>query len=205
MRLTDVLTQLKDIGQPVLRTADVMAYLNLDKAHASKMLTRLADSGHVVRIKQGLWVFPEKLQPMTLAEYLTAPLPSYISLQSALYYHGMISQISAITYSISLARTRIYKTPLGIYSIHHVHNSFFFGYEPFGDHGVKLATPEKALLDFLYLGPAKSKLFSSIPEFELTREFSIKTAEQMINRIDFTGRRTLVEKRFKDLIMKSGK
>jgi len=125
MRLTDVLAHLKEIRQPVLRTADVMAYLDLDEAHASKMLARLADSGHIIRIKRGLWVFPEELEPMTLAEYLTAPFPSYISLQSALYYHGMISQIPTITYSISAARTRIFKTPLGTYSIHHVHHSFF--------------------------------------------------------------------------------
>lgn len=199
MRLTDVLAHLKEIRQPVLRTADVMAYLDLNEAHASKMLARLADSGHIIRIKRGLWVFPEELEPMTMAEYLTAPFPSYVSLQSALYYHGMISQIPTITYSISAARTRIFKTPLGAYSIHHVHHSFFFGYESVGKHGIKLATPEKALLDFLYLGPAKSKLFNSLPELDLPQKFSIKTAEQMLQSIEFKGRRTLVEKKFKDL------
>lgn len=200
MRLTDVLTQIKEIRQPVLRTVDVMAYLDLDKARASKMLARLADSGHIIRIKRGLWVFPEELDPLKLAEYLTAPFPSYVSLQSALYYHGMIPQIPIITYSISAARTRVFKTSLGIYSIHHVHHSFFFGYDSMGKYGIMMATPEKALLDFIYLGPAKSKLFNSLPELELTREFSIKNAEKIIQRIEFKGRRTLVEKRFKDLI-----
>ena len=126
MKLADVLTHLQEIKQPVLRTADAMACLDLDKAHASKTLARLADSGHIIRIKRGLWVFPVELEPMTLAEYLTAPFPGYISLQSALYYHGMISQIPVITYSISPARTHVYETPLGIYSIHHGHHSFFF-------------------------------------------------------------------------------
>ena len=199
MRLTYVLAHLKGIRQPVLRTADVMAYLDLYKAQASKMLARLADSGHIIRIKRGLWVLPEGLEPMTLPEHLTAPFPSYISLQSALYYHGMISQIPMMTYSISAARTRIFKTPLGTYSIHHVHHSFFFGYKSVGEHGIKLATPEKAILDFLYLGPVKSKLFSSLPELEIPQEFSIETAEQMIQSIEFKGRRTLVEKKFKDL------
>ena len=89
---------------------------------------------------------------------------------------------------------------LGNYSIHHVHNSFFFGYKPVGEHGIKLATPEKALLDFLYLGPAKSKLFVSLPELELPKGFSIKTAEQIIQRIESKSRRALIEKRFKELI-----
>ena len=200
MRLIEVLTHLKKMKQPVLRTADVMAYLHLDKAHASKMLARLADSDHITRIKRGLWVFPEEMEPMILAEYLTAPFPSYVSLQSALYYHGMISQIPVITYSISAARTHSYRTPLGFFSIHHIHHSFFFGYESVGKQGMKLAIPEKALLDYLYLSPAKSKLFNSLPELELTQEFSIEKVEQMIQRIEFKGRKTLIARRFRDLI-----
>jgi predicted transcriptional regulator of viral defense system len=80
MKLVDVLAHLKRIGEPVLRTADVMASFNVDKAHASKLMARLEDSGHVVCIKRGLWVFPEDIEPMVLAEHLTAPFPSYLRL-----------------------------------------------------------------------------------------------------------------------------
>ena len=198
MKLVDILALLKRIGQPVLRTADVMARFNADTAHASNLMARLADSGHVVRIKRGLWVLQEGVDPMVLAEHLTAPYPSYISLQSALYYHGMVSQIPAVTFVVSVARTRLYRTPLGMYSIHHVNPSFFFGFESVGD--VKVATPEKALFDVLYLGPAKSRLFSSLPELEFPDKFSYKRAEQIIERIEFQGRRTLVSNRFKSLV-----
>ena len=201
MKLVDVLAHLKRIGEPVLRTADVMASFNVDKAHASKLMARLEDSGHVVCIKRGLWVFPEDIEPMVLAEHLTAPFPSYISLQSALYYHGMISQISALIYVISVARTRVYGTPLGRYSIHHVHPSFFFGFET--DGRFKLASPEKALVDVLYMGPAKSRLFAALPELEFPQNFSFSRTEQMIDRITFQGRRSLVAKRFKCLVESS--
>lgn len=200
MRLTDVHARLKKLGTPVFRSADVMAYLNINKDHASRLLARLEDAGHIVRIKRGLWVFPEALDPLALPEYLTAPFPSYISMQSALYYHGMISQISAITYSVSLARTRIFKTPLGVFSIHHVTPSFFFGYELVGKYGTKVAIPEKALLDFLYMSPAKSKLFRSLPELELPQKFSVRRMRQMIKRISSAWRRTLVEKRLQEII-----
>lgn len=53
-------------------------------------------------------------------EYLTGPFPSYVSPQTALFYHEMISQIPHIIYAVSLARTRQYKTPLGNVSIHHL-------------------------------------------------------------------------------------
>jgi predicted transcriptional regulator of viral defense system len=202
MKLTDVHARLKKLKAPVFRTADVMAYLDVKKDHASRLLARLEDSNHIVRIKRGLWIFPEELEPLALPEYLTAPFPSYISMQSALYYHGMISQIPTITYSVSLARTRIFKTSLGTFSIHHITPSFFLGYKPVGKFGIKMAIPEKALLDFLYMGPAKSKLFCSLPELELPRKFGVRGVRQMIHRISSLGRRTLLEKRFQELMTK---
>ncbi len=205
MRLTDVHAKLKGLKTQVFRTADVMAYLDIKKDHASKLLARLEGSGHIVRIKRGLWVFPSALDPLALPEHLTAPFPSYISMQSALYYHGMISQIPAITYSVSPARTRIFKTPMGIFSIHHISPSFFFGYEPVSKSGIKMAVPEKALLDFLYMGPARSKLFRSLPELELPKKFSARRARHIINKISSPSRRTLLEKRFEALMIKLGK
>jgi hypothetical protein len=57
-----------------------------------------------------------------------------------------------MTCAVSLARTRRFVTA-GAVSVHHVQPSFFFGFEDVG-HGGRLATPEKALVDFLYSGIA---------------------------------------------------
>jgi predicted transcriptional regulator of viral defense system len=48
---------------------------------------------------------------------LTAPFPAYVSLQSALYLHGMVSQVPAVTYAVMLARARRFVTPLGTVAI----------------------------------------------------------------------------------------
>ena len=196
MKLVEAHSIVKQMHQAVFTTNDGAACLGVRKDTASQILGRLADAGHIVRVKRGLWLFPDGFDPLLLPEHLTSPFPSYISLQSALYYHGMISQIPEITYSVSPTRTRTFKTPIGTFSVHHVKPSFFLGYTPVGEQGIKMASPEKALLDFLYLGPAKTNLFRSLPELELTSGFSIRTAQKIIRSIDSNRRRALVEKEF---------
>jgi hypothetical protein len=68
----------------------------------------------------------------------------------------MISQIPQVTYVASLSPTRRVETRLGTYSIHRIAPSFFGGYDT-REGGVRLARPEKALLDVLYLTPARSR------------------------------------------------
>ena len=156
--LTEALGKIKAMMQPVFRTADVMVALDIQKSYASKLLERLAQHGHVVRLKRGLWLLAEGFDPLALVTHITAPFPSYVSLQSALYYHDMISQIPEVIYCVSLARTRTYETPVATISVHHIPGSLFFGYEERSEQHVMMALPEKALLDFLYLSQARTRL-----------------------------------------------
>ena len=197
MRLIDVLARLQRLEQPVLETGDMAAIVGVGKAHASKMAARLAEAGHLLALRRGVWAFPGRLDPLGLPERLTAPQPAYVSLQSALYHHGMISQIPASIYAVSLARTRHYTTPLGVVSVHHVSPDFFFGYETLGEKGIRMARPEKALLDVFYLTPARSRLFCKLPEVEKAGGFDVAQARRMIARIPFAVRRAMVAQQFK--------
>jgi predicted transcriptional regulator of viral defense system len=184
---------------PVFQTSDAAAYLGIGNAHASKLLARLAASGHLFRLGRGRWGFKDRIEPFALPEYLTAPFPSYVSLQSALYHHGMISQISAVIYAVSIARTRKYVTALGTVSVHHIDPSFFFGYQPAGKGPAKIATPEKALIDFLYLSPARTRLFRALPELEFPKGFKVNEARKIIRRIRAVRRRNHVSRLFEQL------
>jgi len=42
MTLSEALGKIKSMAQPVFRTADIMAALNIRKSYASKLLARLA-------------------------------------------------------------------------------------------------------------------------------------------------------------------
>ena len=200
MTLLDVLSAVASMDAPIFMTRDAAARLRVTNGHASVSLTRLAAGGHLLRLRRGVWAIPGRVDAMAIPEYLTAPLPAYVSLQSALYLHGMISQMPAVTYAVTLARTRRYITPLGTVSLHHVQPGFFFGFDDHGDAGGRLATPEKALVDVLYLTPARSRLFRALPELEWPRAFRVSVARDIVRRIEPARRRTFVAKKLDALL-----
>ncbi len=200
MRLVDVLAALTALDAPVFTTREVAARLRVPNAHASVSLARLRAAGLLVRIRRGVWALPKRVDALALPEFLTAPFPAYVSLQSALYLHGMISQVPAVTYAVTLARTRRFVTPLGTVSLHHVRPTFFFGYEDAGRGGGRLATPEKALVDFLYLAPARSGLFRALPELEWPKAFKVGVARSIVGRIEPDARRRSIARRLEELL-----
>ncbi len=201
MRLVDVLTTLGSMDTRAFTTRQAATRLRVPNAHASVLLARLAAAGHLVRLRRGVWAAPSGVDPLALPELLTAPFPAYVSLQSALYLHGMISQMPVVTYAVTLARTRRYVTPLGVVSLHHVQPSLLLRLRGSSAMpGARLATPEKALVDFLYLTPARSKLFRALPELDWPKRFRVSTARAMVQRIAPVRRRTLVARRLEALL-----
>lgn len=195
MNAASAFAHLRALGRPVVTTDDASLALGAERSAATHTLNRLATAGLVQRIRHGLWATQLPLDPLLLPEYLTAPFPSYVSLQSALFFHGLVSQIPNVIYVASLAQTRKVRTTLGTFSIHRLAPTFFGGYEIVKTSGVCLATPEKALLDTLYLAPARSRLFAHLPEVELPEHFDRDRMRYWVRRIPAGLRRKAVEKR----------
>jgi predicted transcriptional regulator of viral defense system len=194
------IARLRDLGVPVVTTADAAAALRLSTVATSQALGRLDAAGVLKRVRKGLWSLSEKIDPLALAEHVTQPYPSYISLQTALYLHGMIDQIPATTYVVSLGRTAKVRTSVGTFSIHQVAPEFFGG--AFLDHrtGVRLASPEKALVDTLYLSSGRSRLFARLPELELPASFRAREARRWAERIPSRRLRTIVEHKLENVL-----
>ncbi len=95
----------------------------------------------------------------------------------------MITQIPMMAYVASLGRGGRIKTKLATYSVHHVPPELFGGFESMPDSGIQLAFPEKALVDFAYLSPARGRLFAATPELELPPAFRQSVARDWIGRI----------------------
>lgn len=195
MNAASALARLRALGKPVVTTDDAALALGAERSAATHTLRRLADAGLLKRIRHGLWTTDLTLDPLLLPEHLTAPFPSYVSFQSALFLHGMVSQIPEVIYVASLAQTRKVRTSLGHFSIHRLAPNFFGGYESVKTSGVRLATPEKALLDTLYLAPARSRLFAHLPEVELPKHFDHRRVRYWVGRIPAGPRRWSVEKK----------
>jgi hypothetical protein len=200
MRAIDAYADLRRFDKPVVTTGDVAVRLRTTVSAASRILSRLASSGLVKPLKRGLWSLRVDIDPLELPEHLMAPYPAYISLQTALYHHGMISQIPQVVYAASLGRTRRIKTSIATYSIHQLTPEFFGGYRTDPGQTVQMATPEKALLDVMYLSAARSRLFARLPELELPRGFSLRECRRWIAKIPAAYRRKMVADRL-DAVM----
>jgi Transcriptional regulator, AbiEi antitoxin len=196
---TQALGRLRRMGKVVLTTSDAALHLGLSPSAATRMLGRLASAGLALRLRHGLWSLDPAIDPLLVVEHLTAPFPAYVSLLSALSQHGMISQIPHVIYVASLAPTKRITTEVAHYSIHRLAPTFFGGFVTTPG-GVRLATPEKALLDVLYLGPARSRLFAALPEVELPAGFSVAEAERWLNKVPEGPRRTMMDRRLHALL-----
>lgn len=200
MNAAEALGRLKGLHVPAVTTADAAAVLGLSGTAASHMLRRLSKAGLVNAFRKGVWAFEEPPDALAMAEYATAPYPAYVSLQTALYQRGLIEQIPSMTYLVSLARTARVETAAGSYSIHHVQPALFGGFEVMPESGIKLALPEKALVDFLYLSPTRGRLFASLPEIEIPRGFRRAEARKWIDRIPSARVRTIVAGRLEQIL-----
>ena len=81
---------------------------------------------------------------------------SYVSLQSALAYYGLIPEYAAQTLSVTTQRPSRWHNALGDFRFQHLAPHLFFGYQQVtlvpGQEAF-IALPEKALLDLVHLTP----------------------------------------------------
>ncbi len=111
-------------------------------------LKRLNERRIIRRICRGFYANP--FNAPTLEE-VSAEVrkPSYISLESALYRHGILSQMPQVLTCVTLQLPREFRTSFGSIQYRRIQKAYFFGFARENDHFC--AEPEKALVDFLYL------------------------------------------------------
>lgn len=163
--------QLLKIQKPFFSLDDVAFTLKIQPASAAVLCSRYVKKGLLVRLKRGLYARTEKLANLgqedlfRIANFLQ--VPSYISLMTALSYHGLTTQVQRGFFeSISVKRT--IKFEAGQFTFHYVkiRSDLYKGFERVGD--VFIALPEKALLDSFYLASLGRYSFD-ISSLDLTK------------------------------------
>lgn len=198
MNQIEALRRLQGLGAPVFETRDASALLAVTPANANMILGRLADQGQLVHLARGRWLIAKTLSRLALPELISAPHPAYVSMQSALFHHGLIEQVPAVIYAATLARPRRATTPMGVVSFHRLPAELFTGFDV-NDDGAKIASPEKALFDVLYLGPARSRLFARLPELEFPREFRWPQLRDFAKLVKSPNRKKFIERRIDEI------
>jgi len=121
-------------------------------------LTRWEKKGFLVRLRQGYFAFSEYKSKADYAFYFANRIyrPSYISLHSALSFYGIIPEAVVQISSVTSLKTAYFANEFGEYTYKTIKEDLMFGYDlkPMADgRTLQFATPEKALLDLLYLYP----------------------------------------------------
>ena len=143
---------------PQFTTQELAALFPGSEDRRYGLAKRALASGEIIRIRRGLYCLAPKYQKKGINLYTLAQLvygPSYVSLESALSWHGWIPEaVQAIT-SASFKKAKEFTTPLGVFSYDRVPQQVFYTQvERLTDASGNvflMATPLKALADYVYV------------------------------------------------------
>lgn len=146
-----VAKKLKSLNIPIFSPREFQDIFAVSKNTASVFLSNNVKSQLFVKLRNGFYMFKDNPASLyAIANRLYRP--SYISLESALSFYGIIPETVYSTTSISPKATREFESELGIFSYQKIKQTAFIGYQLKDVHGEKvfIADPEKALADYLY-------------------------------------------------------
>lgn len=159
--------------------------------------------GYIHPLTKGHYVFDEYRHDQNLGLLISNKIytPSYVSLEFVMSMHGLIPEAVYIYTAVSTKKTTHFATSLGDYSYRSIKPTLFKGYElhkieiprrgRIETRYVKLATPEKALFDFLYFrrGLMDEAILSGL---RFDRDIlSSLNSENLNNYIKLSGRKDI--------------
>ena len=159
MKYVDLLNKVSDL--PCFKTRFLAAGGNLVQIRLQ--ISRWVKAGRLIKLHKGLYTLATpfrkiKPEPFSIANNLKSA--SYVSLQSALAWYGLIPEFVPVVTSVTTGRPGLIETPVGRFDFRHISKSVFWGYEQIelsAGQTAFIARPEKAMLDLVYLTPGGDK------------------------------------------------
>lgn len=169
---------------------DAKKIFNIEKDNTLyKLLQRLEKKDIIKRIENGKYLFSFiEVSDFEIANFLTSP--SYISLESALSFYGILSQFPYTITSITSKKSKrvIYEDKE--YEFMHIRSKYLYGF--FKKNNFLIASPEKALIDELYFMARKLRIIS-LEELDLTN-INKKYLKDISKKYDYIPLKRLVDK-----------
>lgn len=146
--------ELNSINQLYFGYEDIARVLKISPASARVSASRYVRLGLLMRLKRNIYVPKERWQTTSREERFTlanlGQTPSYISLMTALDYHEITTQFQrGIIESVAVKRTKEISLNGNVFRYTKVSRASYFGF--IRQQQFFIATPEKALLDAIYL------------------------------------------------------
>ena len=144
--------------QPVFDTSLLLAG-DVDRANVHRQLSRWTKAGRLYQLRRRVYALAPPFQKVKPHPFLVANRmvqPSYVSLQSALSHYALIPEAVPVTTSVTTLRPCRWDTPLGSYAFRRIKTALFQDYRLLhvdDEQEAFVASPEKALLDLIYLEP----------------------------------------------------
>ncbi|MDO8525779.1 MAG: hypothetical protein Q7S07_04755 [Candidatus Omnitrophota bacterium] len=179
----------KVISFPVISSADLLLFEGKWQA-ARNQLNRWLKKSLVIKLRRGLYILNEndrKINPSS--QYLANQLylPSYVSLEYALGFYGLIPERVRDVTSVTTKKTARFTNSMGSFTYQRIKVEAFQGYNTVKDKAgfnFFIAFPEKAVIDFLYLSLDRIKepaidIFESSFRFQNTEDLDDKKIIKM--------------------------
>ena len=134
---------------------NVLKSLLVTYAKPANKIEALVNDGTLIRLKRGLFVVSPKMSGQRLSTELIANHiygPSYVSMESALRYYGLIPESVYLTRSMTLKRSKKFKNTIGTFGYIQCSEDYYpigIRQEYSGEATFLIASPEKALCDMI--------------------------------------------------------
>lgn len=158
MKTIDMIKTISRTGRRIFTVADIAKLVGSNNANTIyKTVERLIKNGILSKLNKGLY-FATATPPDLFEIANGLYVPSYVSLESALYRYGVVSQAPYTITSVSTNRSKKKTALNNEFEYTHLNPKYFFGYVR--DRDILIASREKALLDLLYLVSKNSRSFN---------------------------------------------
>jgi len=177
----------------IFTTRDYAAASRQAVSAASRQLSRYAKEQAIVRLTKGVWANTQHpyFTPLACVPYLLGNEQGYVSFLTALHLYGIVSQIPARYHVATTGHTRKLKTPVGQFDFITLKPSLMRDGVVWSDTKLpyQIASPEKALLDTLYISTRKQNRFAVLPELDLSVSvFKEKTLMRLLKDFQVSSR-----------------